>query len=248
MTNSSHYIAMWSGPRNISTALMRSWGSRPDTHVIDEPFYAYYLRHTPHRDQHPGAEEVIAAQENDPQRVIAHLTGDIPGGKSIFYQKHMTHHMIDGIDLTWLSQVTNCFLIRNPREVIASFVKVIPDVQIDQVGLPRQVELFDHVRQITGEIPPVIDSADVLRDPRGTLARLCDRIGVFFDESMLTWEAGRRSTDGVWAKYWYSAVESSTGFSPYYAKSEPLPDHLRDLAAACDDLYQHMAAHRLGAS
>ncbi len=243
------HVAMWSGPRNISTALMRSWGSRPDTHVIDEPFYAYYLLHTPHRDQHPGAEEIIAAHECEPQRVIAHLTGNnIPDGKAIFYQKHMTHHMIDGIDLAWMRNVTNCFLIRDPREVIASFVKVIPNVQIDQIGLPRQVELFEFVRQITGEIPPVIDSADVLRDPRGTLMRLCERIGIAYDEAMLTWQAGRRTTDGVWAKYWYSAVEASTGFSPYYARSEPLPDHLQGLAAECEALYQRMAAHRLGAS
>lgn len=241
-------IAMWSGPRNISTALMRSWGSRPDTHVIDEPFYAYYLLHTPHRDQHPGADEIIAAHECDPQRVIAHLTDEIPVNKAVFYQKHMTHHMIDGIDLAWMRSVTNCFLIRDPREVIASFVKVIPNVEIDQIGLPRQAELFEHVQQITGEIPPVIDSADVLRDPRGTLMRLCERIGIPFSEAMLTWEAGRRATDGVWAKYWYSAVEASTGFSPYYARTEPLPDHLQELAAECETLYQRMAVHRLGAS
>ncbi|MDX2162806.1 MAG: HAD family hydrolase [bacterium] len=239
------YIAMWSGPRNISTALMRAWGSRADTHVIDEPFYAHYLLHTPYRADHPGAEEVIAAHETDPQRVIAHLTGPIPNGKTIFYQKHMTHHMIEGIPLDWLAQVTHCFLIRDPREVIASFIKVIPDVKLDQTGLPGQAALFDQVWALTGEPPPVIDSNDVLRDPHRVLSRLCARIGVPFDAAMLAWEPGRRATDGVWAKYWYAAVEASSGFQPQRQHDDPLPLHLEALAAECAVLYQRMAAHRI---
>ena len=205
MTSTPRYIAMWSGPRNISTAMMRSWGSRADASVIDEPFYAHYLLHTPHRDDHPGADEVIAAYPTDPQAMIDQLTGAIPDDKPIFYQKHMTHHMIDSIPLDWLDRVTNCFLIRDPREVIISFQKVIPNPHIDQIGLPGQTRIFDHVRAMTGQIPPVIDAADVLRDPRRTLSRLCEAIDVPFDEAMLSWERGTRATDGNWAKYWYAA-------------------------------------------
>ncbi|MFN8527002.1 MAG: HAD family hydrolase [Anaerolineae bacterium] len=238
-------IAMWSGPRNISTAMMRSWGSRADTFVMDEPFYAHYLLDTPYRADHPGADEITAVHETDWRKVVTYLTGPIPEGKSIFYQKHMTHHMTEEIDLGWLSQVSNAFLIRDPREVIASFIKVIPNVQIDQIGLPRQVELFDKVQAITGKTPPVIDSNDVLRDPRGTLTRLCDALGVPFDEAMLSWEAGQRSTDGVWAKYWYAAVEKSTEFAPQKQHYEPLPDHLQALAEECQALYDRMARYRL---
>ncbi len=239
------YIAMWSGPRNISTAMMRSWGSRSDTAVVDEPFYAHYLAHTPYRDQHPGADEIIAAYETDWRKVAAALTGEIPGGKAIYYQKHMTHHMLDHIDLAWTNTLTNCFLLRDPAEVITSFIKVIPNPTIEQTGLPQQARIFDHVRAVTGKIPPVIDSADVLKTPRETLAMLCDALNVPFDPTMLSWSPGRRDTDGIWAKYWYDAVEASIGFAPYQPKNEPVPAHLRGLLADCQALYQQMSAHTL---
>lgn len=239
----TRYIAMWSGPRNISTAMMRSWGSRADTIVHDEPFYAHYLTQTEH--DHPGAEEVIAAHESDWQAVVQQITAPLPQNKTIYYQKHMTHHMLDHIDLSWMRQMHNCFLIREPRQVIASFSKVIADPKIDQIGFPRQVELFRYVRQQTGTIPPVIDSADVLRDPRGTLSRLCAALDVPFDDAMLQWEAGRRETDGIWAKYWYAAVEQSTGFMPYAPDDSPLPEHLHGLAADCQALYDEMAAYKI---
>lgn len=241
----SVYLAMWSGPRNISTAMMRSWGSRADTFVIDEPFYAHYLLNSPHRDQHPGAEEVIATYENDWRKVADALTGDIPHGKAIYYQKHMTHHMLPHIDLTWTDMLTNCFLIREPSEMLVSLDKVIPDPELDQTGLPRQVELFERARQRTGQIPPVIDSADVLKDPHRTLGLLCEAVGVPFDEAMLAWSAGKRDTDGVWAKYWYDAVERSTGFSPYQPRTEVIPTRLYAQWEACSALYQHLYQHRL---
>ncbi len=239
------YLAMWSGPRNISTALMRSWDSRADTVVIDEPLYAHYLTHSPYRDQHPGADEVIAAYETDWRTVAQMLTSTIPAGKAIFYQKHMTHHLLPQIDLAWTDALTNCFLIREPSAMLISLDQVIPDPELDQTGLTQQWALFERARQRTGTTPPVIDAADVLQNPRRTLSLLCDAVGVPFDEAMLAWAAGKRATDGVWAKYWYATVEQSTGFAPYQPRSEPIPERLRARWDACNALYQRLYQHRL---
>lgn len=238
-------IAMWSGPRNISTALMRSWENRPDAIVYDEPFYAYYLAHSPHKDEHPGAEEVIAAYPTDWRSVVNLLTAPLPSGIQLAYHKHMTHHILDEIALDWLDGMSNCFLIRDPRQVIISFAKVIPNPQLDQTGLPQQLRLFEHVRQQLGRIPPVVDSKDILLNPRRTLGLLCESIDVPFDDSMLAWPAGKRDSDGVWAKYWYASVEQSTGFMPYQESSEALPPHLTDLLAECQTLYDQMAPYCL---
>ena len=154
---------MWSGPRNISTALMRSWGNRPDTYVSDEPFYAHYLAQT--GKNHPGAEEVLALHEQDWRKVVAWLTGPIPENRSVFYQKHMTHHLLPGMDRGWLEQVQSCFLIRDPREMLTSLVQKLDRPLLEDTGLPQQVEIFELVRDRTGRIPPVIDSKDVLLDP-----------------------------------------------------------------------------------
>ncbi len=237
-------IAMWSGPRNISTAMLRAWENRPDTAVVDEPFYAYYLRRT--GIEHPGAAAIIAHYQNDWRAVAAALTRDpIPDDKAIYYQKQMTHHMLDEIDLAWLLDLTNCFLIRDPAEVIVSLAKVLPDPEIDQTGFPKQVEIFDYIRQHTGITPPVIDARDVLIDPRATLSALCQRIGVPFSESMLRWSAGKRASDGIWAQYWYASVEASTGFMPYESREAAVPDHLRGIWEECQALYEQMAAYRL---
>lgn len=237
------YIAMWSGPRNISTAMMRSWGNRADTTVIDEPFYAHYLQYTGY--DHPDANKIIATYETDWSAIVDGLIGKIPTNKSIYYQKHMTHHMLDHIDRAWMKQVTNCFLIRDPGRMIVSFAKVIPDPTLDQMGLSQQVELFDYVCDVTGQIPPVITAKDVLLDPRATLSRLCSAIDIEFDESMLSWEKGRRASDGIWAEHWYASVEQSTGFMPYRQDDTPVPDHLQDLLEECTALYNQMAQYRL---
>lgn len=237
----ARYIAMWSGPRNISTAMMRSWGNRPDTSVVDEPFYAHYLQQTGY--EHPGGNEVIATYETDWRKVVENLTNEIPDNKSIYFQKHMTHHMLDNIDLSWILKVTNCFLLREPRRMILSFAKVIPHPKLDQMGISQQVEIFHYVREKTGKIPPVIDTKDVLLNPRQTLSRLCEAIDIPFDERMLEWEAGARATDGNWAKYWYKSVENSTSFMPYEEDDTPVPEHLEDLLAECDDLYNQMSAY-----
>src|SRR5436190_9738229 len=153
-------IAMWSGPRNISTAMMRSWGNRPDTFVCDEPLYAHYLQKTGY--DHPGADEVIASHEPDWKKVVEWLTGPVPGGKPVFYQKHMAHHLLPEIERDWLASLTHAFLIRDPREMLLSLVKVMPHPAALDTGLPQQLELFRSVRAATGHTPPVIDARDVL--------------------------------------------------------------------------------------
>jgi hypothetical protein len=239
-------IAMWSGPRTISTALMRSWEARGDTAVWDEPFYAHYLMRTG-RD-HPGRDEIIAQHETDWRKVAAALVGPVPGGKPISYQKHMAHHMLPGIDLAFADALANCFLIRAPREMLASLAKVIPRPAVDETGLPRQVELFERERARTGRVPPVIDSGDVLRDPAGVLSALCSAIGVPYTERMLSWPPGPRATDGVWARHWYGSVWRSTGFGPPREEDDaPLPPALGEVHRACADLYAILHEHRLPA-
>lgn len=239
----SHYIAMWSGPRNISTAMMRSWENRADTIVIDEPFYAHYLSNTDY--DHPGRDTIIAAYETDWQVVVEQLLRPLPDNIAIFYQKHMTHHILPHIEKEWLLDLTNCFLIRDPRRMLLSYAKVIPDMNIEQTGLPQQLELFNYIREQTGTIPPVLSAKDVLCNPHYALKRLCDAIAVPFDDAMLSWRAGKRESDGLWAQYWYASVEKSTGFMAYQADDTPVPEHLRDLLAECQTLYQEIAQYRL---
>lgn len=233
-------IAMWSGPRNISTAMMRAWESRADTRVIDEPFYAHYLAET--GLDHPGAAEVIRWGETDWRKVVQRVATK-SGEESIFFQKHMTQHMLEHIDRRWLGQVSNCFLIRDPRRMLLSFSKVIPDPSLEQTGLPQQVELFKLAREMTGAVPPVIAAKDVLLNPERMLRKLCAALDVRFDRAMLSWAAGRRDSDGVWAKHWYAAVERSTGFSRYAEDDSPLPAQMNGLLDECRALYEQMAEH-----
>lgn len=237
-------IAMWCAPRTISTALMRAWENRPDTTVIDEPFYAHYLQAT--GMDHPGRNDIIAGYENDWRIVARTLTeGPPPAGAAIWYQKHMAHHMLDHINLEWVGKLTNCFLIRAPAEVMTSYIKVRSQPTLLDLGFPQLLRLFETVRRDTGSIPPVIDSQDVLEDPRGTLALLCEAVSVPFSERMLSWPPGRRASDGVWAPYWYAAVEKSTGFAPYRPKNEAPPSHLQDLLAQAQEIYRELYRFRL---
>ena len=235
---------MWSGPRNISTALMRSWGNRADTAVCDEPFYAFFLHQTGRI--HPGREVTLQQHETDWRKVRDWLLGDVPDGRAIFYQKHMAHHFLREIGRDWLSQVTNCFLIRDPREMLASLLKKIPDATLADTGLPQQVEIFRWVRELTGETPPIIDSRDVLDNPRGILVRLCESLGVEFTDRMLSWPPGPRATDGAWAPYWYAEVTQTTTFQPYVEKPIELPAGNADLLRTCQVLYHELHQHRLG--
>ncbi len=236
---------MWSGPRNISTAMMRAWENRSDTVVWDEPLYGPYLHAT--GLDHPGAEEVMRVQGTDWHPIVARMTGPIPDGKLIFYQKHMTHHLLPSMDRDWLSRLSNCFLIRDPAEVLASYRKRRPNVTLEDLGFPQQLEIFDYVTAQTGRVPPVLDARDVLEDPGGMLGALCERLGVPFTSRMLSWRAGARPSDGVWGRYWYEAVERSTGFEAYRPRRVVTPTELADLVDAARVIYESLHAHRLTA-
>lgn len=236
-------IAMWSGPRNISTAMMRSWSSRPDTYVCDEPLYAHYLKQTGY--PHPGAEETIAHHETDWEKVVDWLTGPIPNGKSVFYQKQMAHHLMPNIGREWLAKVRNCFLIREPREMITSLMEFIPEPTFEDTGVPQQKEIYDAVVQATGKRPPVVDSKDVLSDPKKVLGALCEELGLPFTDAMLSWEPGFPETDGIWAKHWYKKIEPTTGFAPYRPKPDQVPDNLSHVKDQCDTVYDEMYQHRI---
>ena len=245
MTDDPLRIAMWSGPRNISTAMMRAFGNRRDCAVSDEPFYGAYLAAT--GLDHPMREAVIASQPNDWRVVVAELSGPMPGGKAIWYQKHMTHHMVEGFGRDWIDGFANAFLIRAPEAVIASYSQKRGEFALQEIGLPAQVDLFERAADRLGKAPPVIEGNDVLADPRGALRALCDALGAPFDEAMLSWPAGRRPFDGVWAPVWYDAVDRSTGFEPPQreARFEDLPDYLKPIAEAARPYYERLARYRL---
>jgi hypothetical protein len=238
-------IAMWSGPRNISTAMMRAWGNRPDTFVIDEPFYAFYLKAT--GKNHPGVDEIIATGETDWRKVVEQCGRrfSTPTGKKIFYQKQMTHHLLSEIDREWLVGMTNCFLIREPCEVILSYIQKQGDPTLENLGFVQQAEIFDFVRTRANSIPPIVDAKDVLENPERMLRLLCDAVGVEFSKSMLSWPPGLRETDGVWAKHWYGEVARSTSFQQYKAREGIVPDRLRELYEQCREYYERLSEYRL---
>lgn len=239
-------IAMWSGPRNLSTAMMRSFGSRADTVVTDEPFYGAYLKQT--GDPQPMADQVIASMDCDWSTVAKTMVGPSPGGAPIWYQKHMAHHMVGPIGYNDLSGLTHAFLIRDPSRVVASYFAKRVAVQPDHLGTARQVEYFNREADRLGAAPPVIDSADVLRDPAGTLRLLCDALGIGWDDDMLTWEPGPRETDGIWGSHWYDAVERSTGFgAPDERPLELGPDE-QAVADACRADYDYLSQFALKAA
>jgi len=225
--------------------MMRSWGSRNDTIVCDEPFYAYFLQQT--QLVHPGAAETIANHETDWRKIVASLTGPISDSKEIYYQKQMAHHLVGDVELEWLSSVTNCFLIRQPSEMITSLIKFLPEPTLDDTGLPQQVEIFELVRDAHGDPAPVLDAREVLTNPRGILNRLCKALGLEFTDAMLSWQPGFRDTDGVWAKHWYKKIEQTTSFAPYRAKAEFVPQNLMPLLKQCDELYDYLYQFRLQA-
>ena len=240
-------LAMWSGPRNISTAMMRSWGNRADTVVVDEPLYAYYLKAT--GKHHPMAEEVIASGETDWRKVAASLTtkgveSERETGR-IFYQKHMTHHLLPKVDRSWLAKLTNCFLIRDPAEVIASYLRKNEEMSFEDLGFGQQAEIFDWARKQSGKIPPVIDARDVLQNPERSLRLLCRSVEIEFDPAMLSWPPGLRASDGVWATHWYHEVTQSTGFAPYRAERPVVPERWCEIEARCRECYERLCQFRL---
>ena len=235
---------MWSGPRNLSTAMMRSFDSRADTIVSDEPFYCCFLNAT--GADHPMRDEVIAAMDCDWKRVMARLRGDPPDAAPIWYQKHMWHHMSGPIGFADFAGFTHAFLIRKPERMIASYLRKREVAAWDDFGLERQADFFEREADRLGHAPPVIDASDVLRDPLGVLTKLCAALGIPWDEAMLTWAPGRRATDGPWAPHWYGAVEASTGFGPPDDDPVALPNEVRRLADRMQPLYQQLAKYRIG--
>jgi hypothetical protein len=238
-------IAMWSGPRNLSTAMMRSFGNRADTFVSDEPFYGAFLK-TSGAD-HPMRDEVIAAMDCDWGSVMRTLSGPAPGGASVWYQKHMWHHMVGPIGYDDFSGFTHAFLIREPEHMIASYLRKREAAAFEDFGLERQAVFFEREADRLGHAPPVIDAHDLLEDPESVLSALCDRLGLSWDPAMLNWPPGRRPTDGVWAPHWYAAVEASTSFGPPDHGPVELPDEARRLADRCRPFYERLAAHRITA-
>jgi hypothetical protein len=231
-------IAMWSGPRTVSTALMRAWENRPDTAVTDEPLYAFYLDRT--GLDHPGRDAVIASQPTDWQVVLAGLArGPLPGGAVIGYAKHMTHHLLPEVDRAALAPFRHAHLIRDPRELLASYARVRAEPTLDDLGLHQQAEIFETFGG------PVVDSRDLLTAPEDTLRALCQALGVPFDGRMLAWPAGPRDSDGVWAPWWYDSVRSSTGFAPYRPPAAPLPARLEPLADRCLSHFDRLYHYRI---
>ncbi|MDE1950123.1 MAG: HAD family hydrolase [Burkholderiales bacterium] len=234
-------IAAWSGPRNISTAMMRAWENRGDCSVSDEPLYAHYLAAT--GLDHPARAEVIAAGDSDWRRVVAALAGPVPEGRPIWYQKHMSHHLLPAMDSAWVHGLVNVFLIRDPALVVASYVKSRAEVEPDDIGLVQQERLFDEVAQALGRAPPVIDAERFLHDPAGQLRWLCEQVGAPFSERMLSWPAGPRASDGVWAPHWYAAVWKSTGFEPPRERRPQLSGPGLRAAEACRPAYERLLRH-----
>jgi hypothetical protein len=231
-------IAMWSGPRTISTALMRAWENRADTVVVDEPLYGFYLARS--GVPHPGRDEIIASMPGGWREVLDGLAAvPLPPGKTVYYQKHMTHHLLPEVDRAALGGLRHAFLIRDPRQLLASYARVRAEPALADLGLAQQLEIF---RLLGG---PVIDAGDILRRPRPVLEALCGALGVPFDPAMLSWPAGQRATDGVWGKYWYDGVWRSTGFGPYREPAGALPPALAPLARECQPFYDEMYSRRL---
>lgn len=243
MTGRTVRIAMWSGPRNISTAMMRSWGNRADTAVWDEPYYAAYLKRT--GLDHPGRDEILRVHDSDWRSVTARILGPTPGGKAIFFLKLMTHHMLPDMKRDWFAHARHVFLIRDPESIIRSYAATRPDFAAEDLGLIQQRRLFTEATAATGETPPVIAAEDVLADPRALLTALCGRLGVPFTDDMLSWAPGTRSTDGVWAKHWYASVERSTGFAAPAPSPHPFPKRHRALLNRLRPHHEALSAHKL---
>jgi len=228
-------IAMWSGPRNISTAMMRSWENREDTKVVDEPFYAYYLKES--GIEHPMFEEVINNQPTCWQDIVETLTmREIE--EDIYYQKHMTHHIFDNGDLSWTKEVKNCFLIRDPLYVVNSYAQKRSDVSIEDIGIKRQYELYEEISRISGQKIPVIDSRATLIKPKETLQALCSKFEIPFLETMMSWPEGKRDSDGIWGEHWYEAVEASTGWQKFKEQNIQLSPKQQRVADESADYYQ----------
>lgn len=237
------YIAMWSGPRNLSTAMMRSFENRTDTVVLDEPFYAHFLKET--NLDHPGREEIILKQDNNWDRIVKRITGPIPGSKKIWYQKHMAQHNLEGCDLNWIKSFHNCILIRDPKYVIPSYNKEYSLSDEKLLGYCQQLNLIRILEDEEGITPPIFDATDILEKPEQALKKICISVGIRFSQKMLKWPKGKRKSDGIWAKYWYRNVENSSGFQPFQKKNIVIDKKLIPLYDKCLADYNSMYEKRI---
>lgn len=229
-------ICLWSGPRNISTTLMYSFAQRLDTKVYDEPLYAFYLKNSDANEYHPGAEDVLKSQENDGNKVIEMMMGN--HDKPIVFFKNMTHHILD-LDKSFMKNVVNVILTRDPKEMIPSFDKVIKNPSLNDIGYADHTELVQYFEKES--IPYIVlESKKVLLNPKKVLKQFCEKANIPFENSMLSWKAGARSEDGIWAKYWYSNIHQSTGFMKYSPKTTPFPEHLKELLNECLPHYKKL--------
>ena len=229
-------INLWSGPRNISTALMYSFAQRSDTTVYDEPLYAHYLSKTPAITYHPGADEVLENQENDGSAVIKMMMGSHP--TPVVFFKHMTHHLVE-VDWSFMKDCVNLILTRDPKEMLVSFINQIEKPKLQDVGYAKHIEVLNYLKTNNLRVV-VLDGKNVLLNPEKVLSELCEKIEIPFDKSMLTWQAGPRPEDGVWAKHWYHNVHKSTGFSKYKPKEVAFPERLKPLLEECLPYYNEL--------
>ncbi len=229
-------ICLWSGPRNISTTLMYSFAQRSDTQVFDEPLYAYYLKNTKAKEYHPSAERILSTMENDGEKIIEMTLGYHE--KPIVFFKHMTHHLLN-LDRSFMKECVNIILTRDPVEMLPSFDKVIQNPTIDDVGYALHTDLVRYFESQNIQFI-VLDAKNVLLNPKSTLEKVCNKIGIPFDQRMLHWPATTRPEDGVWAKHWYSNIHSSTGFIPYKPKTSLFPKHLYSLLNECIPHYEKL--------
>ncbi len=230
-------ICLWSGPRNISTALMYAFAQRDDATVVDEPLYAHYLKSTDAKNYHPGADEVLQAQENDGQKVVDEIIMgeyDTP----IAFFKNMSHHLVN-LDLDFLEETINVILTRDPKDMLPSYLKQVENPTMQDVGYNKHLEIVEYLKT-KGKQPIIVDAKNILQYPQSRLRELCGSLGIPFDEAMLKWPAGPRKEDGVWAKYWYHNVHRSTGFKAYQSRKEPFPEELKDLLEECQVAYEKL--------
>lgn len=237
-------INLWSSPRNISTAMMYSFAQREDMSVVDEPLYAHFLTHTSTQALHPATSQILKSQECEGEKVVSQmLKGLYP--KPFILFKQMTHHLIN-LEEYFLEKMKNVLLIRDPRRIIASYVKVIPNPTIQDIGIKMQTELFDKLQE-KNALNAIVDTKQVLLNPEKVLSELCDKLEIPFTKKMLNWKAGARPEDGIWAPYWYANVHSSTGFQPYVEKEVQLSEKLEELAKECMPHYERLRKYAIEA-
>lgn len=236
-------VCLWSGPRNVSTAIMYSFAQRTDTRVVDEPLYGHYLRVT--GTAHPGRDEVLTAVDCDGDAVMSGLLAESSASPPVLFLKQMAHHLVE-VDKAFLAHTTNVFLIRDPQQMLPSLTIQLPNATLADTGLKTQWLLFAEL-SAAGQAPAVVDSRELLLDPPGVLRKLCDRLGIEFQQSMLAWPPGPRAEDGIWAPHWYGAVHRSTGFGPYVHKTS-FPQHLEPLLAECAPWYERLQVHAIRAN